>query len=237
MKWYYSLFFLFCLQSAFTQIEQPVQYPQPEKNYYYTEPVALSDHWAFNSSHVNSPITIGYGYFNYHKCGGDIADRNIPFLSFEAQFPVVINKRYERDEILRYNQFLPIVTYLDGKEVDLKGYQFSALGMFDALGWKWITLGTTYGFSFGQRKMVSFVKDKKYKVKNPFFGLVGGLDLRFNVGKSAGLSFGGYANYMVDLTKTRWINKKDYPFTIPKNTKFTGWEVGVAIGFILFDED
>lgn len=230
--------FLFFSFLGWTQIEPPIQYPQPGQNFYeYEEPLELSDHWAFNSSHVYSPLTIGYGYFNYHEKEGDIAKRNISFLSFEWQFPVVINRKYERDEIIRYNQFLPFGTFLDGKEVDFRGYQFSALGMFDALGWKQITLGVTYGYSAGVRKMVSFVNGDKFKVKNPFVGLVGGLDFRLNAGRTAGLSFGGFANYMLDLSKDRWINKGGYTFTLPERTKFTGWEVGVAIGFIIFDEE
>lgn len=237
MKWYYSLFFLILPQPAFSQIEQPVQYPQPEDNYYYKEPLELSDHWAFNSSHIKSPMTLGYGYFNFHKRAGQIADRNIPFLSFEAQFQVVINKKFERDEIIRYNQFLPFGTYLDGKEVDFRGYQISAISMFDALGWKWITLGANYGFSFGNRNMVSFVSGEKFKVKNPFVGLVAGIDLRFNAGRTAGLSFGGYANYMLDISKDRWINKQHYTYTLPQSTKFSGWQVGATMGFILFDEE
>lgn len=220
------------------QIEPPVQYPEPGRNFYeYDDVLQYSDHWAFNSSHVYSPLTVGYGYFNYHEKKGNIANRNISFLSFEWLFPVVINRKYERDEIIRYNQFLPYGTFLDGKEVDFRGYQISALGMFDALGWKQVTLGFTYGYSVGKRKMVSFVNGEKFKVKNPFVGIVGGLDLRFNAGRTGGLSFGGFANYMLDLSKDRWINKGKYPFTLPDRTKFTGWEVGVTLGFIIFDEE
>lgn len=230
-------FFLISIKAGFSQVEPPVQYEEPQQNWRYQEPIEYSDHWAFNSSHVYSPLTIGYGLFNYHERKGDISNRNISFISFEAQFPVVINRKYKRDEILRYNQFLPFGTFLDDKEVDYRGYQFSALAMFDALGWRMVTLGVNYGFSFGQRKMVSFVNGDKYKIKNPFVGIVGGIDFRINVGKSGGLSLGGFANYMLDFSKDRWINKEKYAYTLPQRTKFTGWEIGAAIGFILFDEE
>lgn len=237
MKYWILVFFFGTIFQSIGQIEPPIQYPEPIENYGYDESyveVELSDHWSMNSSHVYSPITIGAGYFNFHEKEGFIANRNVPFWSVEMLFSVIMKRKYERDEILRYINFMRMTTYLDGKEVDFKGYQLSAMSMFDALGWKWITLGVNYGFSFGQRKMVSLVAGDKYKVNNPFWGILGGMDLRFNVGRTEGLSFGGYANYMLDLSQNRWINHGGYMYTLPDRTKFTGWQVGVSLGFIMF---
>jgi hypothetical protein len=217
----------------FGQIQSPVQYPDPMPNWrYYEAPEDLND----ISSRVYSPLTMGYGYFNFHKNEGDLSKRNISFLSFEMNFPVTVNRKYLRDEILRFNQFLPLATVLDGKEVDFKGYQFSALAQIDLLYTNRITLGLNYGFSFGTRKMISLYNGERYKVKNPFTVLQTGLDLRFNIGRSGGLSLGGFAHYMLDISKNRWINKEGYIFTLPDRTKFTGWQIGAAIGFILFEE-
>lgn len=147
-----------------------------------------------------------------------------------------MNRKYLRDEIFRFNQFLPFATVLDGKEVDFKGYQFSALAQYDLLNTKRVTLGLNYGFSFGTRKMISLYGGERYKVKNPFSGLQTGIDLRFNIGRTSGLSIGGFAHYMLDISKNRWINKEGYVFTLPDRTKFTGWQIGAAIGFILFED-
>lgn len=228
-----TLVLLLCYGSVFSQIQSPVQYPDPMPNWRYVEePDDILD----ISSRVYSPLTMGYGYFNFHGKEGDIAKRNISFLSFEMNFPVMMNRRITRDEIFRFNQFLPIGTVLDGKEVEFKGYQFSALAQFDMIYAKWITVGLNYGFAFGSRKMISLYNGERYKVKNPFTGLESGLDFRFNVGRRAGLTFGGFAHYMLDLSKKRWINKGAYPFTLPERTKFTGWQIGAAIGFILFED-
>ncbi len=230
---YLSAFLLLIYGAVFSQIPPPVYYPDPMPNIrHYDEP----DDFVDISSRVYSPLTMGYGYFNFHMNNGDISNRNISFLSFEINFPVMMSQRMKRDEIFRFNQLLPIGTVLDGKEVEFKGCQLSALSQLDVIHAQWITLGINYGFSFGSRKMISLYNGERFKIKNPFTGIQTGLDLRFNVGRKAGLSFGGFAHYMVDISKNRWINKKGYPFTLPKRTKFTGWQIGAAIGFILFED-
>lgn len=234
---YVTLIILCSIQTLYTfgQFVPPVQYPWPNIAYAKYEPTQYSSRWVMNSSKMTRALEVEYTNFNYHLEGGDRTFRQIPALSVGMAFPVVMNQKYQRDEVLKYSRFLNRKYDFNGHATTYKGYQVCAMSEYDLLGWNFISLSLAYGGSFGQRKLVSVIDGEKYKLRNPFVGVMGGADLRFHITRYEGISFGGYCYYMHDISKPKWINRGGYSYDLPAQGKFTGWQWGMGISFTIND--